>query len=279
MKYTELQNGLRIPTMGLGTWRADNGEETYGLVTEALKIGYRLFDTAAFYGNEESVGKAILDSEVDREEVFVTTKVWTTDRGFDTTLDAFDASLKRLGLEYVDLYLIHWPATAKQFDNWKEINAETWRALESLYESGKVKAIGVSNFRKHHLEALLETAIIKPMVNQMEFHPGFTQPEVIAFCKQLDIQVMAWRPLGKGQAVHNEDLMAIAKEYEVTVAQLIIQWIMAKGHIPLPKTVQVKRLKENYDSYNFSLKDEDIARIDKMYYIGCSGLDPDNVDF
>lgn len=279
MNTYKLGNGVLIPNVGFGTWQATEGEEAVNSVKTALELGYRHIDTAFFYKNEVSVGKGIKASGVDRKEIFVTTKVWNSERGFEKALEAFDVSLKNLGLDYIDMFLIHWPASENQFENWKELNAETWRALEKLYADGKVRAIGVSNFYVSHLSALLETAKVKPMVNQIEFHPGMTQNEVVDFCVKNDILIEAWSPLGRGNVLDNEVLVALAAKYKVSVPQLCIRWIVQKGHLPLPKSVTPERIKANLDIYDFEISQEDIAAIDNLPYIGGSGLHPDKVDF
>lgn len=279
MKVYKLKNGVTVPQVGFGTWQIEEGELAFNAVKTALEVGYRHIDTAAVYGNEVSVGNAINKSNLKREEVFVTSKLWNSDRGYEETLKAFEVSLKKLNLEYMDLYLLHWPANAKQFENWREINASSWKALEKLYDEGKVKAIGVSNFLKEHLEALLPFATIKPMVNQIEFHPGFMQEDTIALCEKELILIEAWSPLGSGKMLDNEVLIEIAKKYNVSVAQLCIRWILQKGHLPLPKSVTSERIKNNLDVYSFIISDEDVNRIDALPYIGGSGLNPSEVDF
>ncbi len=279
MNTYKLGNGVLIPNVGFGTWRASEGDEAVNAVKTALELGYRHIDTAFFYGNEVSVGKGIKASNVDRKDIFVTTKVWNAERGYEKTLKAFEVSLENLGLDYIDLFLIHWPASENQFENWKELNAETWRALEKLYADGKVRAIGVSNFYVSHLIALLETAKVKPMVNQIEFHPGMTQDEVVDFCEKNDILIEAWSPLGRGNVLDNEVLVGIAKKYNVSVPQLCIRWIIQKGHLPLPKSVTPERIKSNLDVYGFEISQEDIVAINNLPYIGGSGLHPDQIDF
>ncbi|MGL4585332.1 MAG: aldo/keto reductase [Flavobacterium sp.] len=274
-----LSNGVKIPKVGFGTWKAAEGEQAENAVLCAISEGYRHIDTASFYKNEISIGKAIAKSGVPRKELFVTTKLWNEDRGYEQTLKAFDLSLANLGLTYLDLYLIHWPASANQFANWKEINADTWRALEHLYKEGKVKAIGVSNFYVHHLEALLETAEIKPMVNQIEFHPGLTQAEVVTFCEKQSILIEAWSPIGRGNILDNEILLHMALKYGVTVPQLVLKWIVQKGHLPMPKSVTPERIKENIDINKIIISEEDVVVVDNLPYIGGSGLNPDQVDF
>ncbi|SFJ11409.1 aldo/keto reductase [Myroides guanonis] len=279
MKVYKLKNGVTVPQVGFGTWQIKEGELAFNAVSTALEVGYRHIDTAAVYGNEVSVGKAINQSNLKREEIFVTSKLWNSDRGYEETLKAFEVSLKKLNLEYMDMYLLHWPANAKQFDNWRDINASSWKSLEKLYEEGKVKAIGVSNFMREHLEALLPTATIKPMVNQIEFHPGFMQEDTIALCEKESILIEAWSPLGSGKMLDNEVLIAIAKKYNVSVAQLCIRWVLQKGHLPLPKSVTPERIKNNLDVYGFIISDEDVNRIDALPYIGGSGLNPSEVEF
>lgn len=184
-----------------------------------------------------------------------------------------------LQLDYLDLYLIHWTANAKQFPNWKELNADTWRAFETLYKQGKIRSIGVSNFKKHHLEALIADSTIKPMINQIEFHPGFMQKETVDFCHENRIVVEAWSPLGTGKMLNNEILKTIAEKYHVSVAQLCIHWCLQNNVIPLPKSVTPNRIQENIDVYDFEISDEDMAAINEMKYCGGSGFDPDEIDF
>ncbi|MCC9042735.1 aldo/keto reductase [Myroides sp. M-43] len=274
-----LSNGVKIPQLGFGTWKAAEGEQAENAVLCAISEGYRHIDTASFYKNEVSIGRAIAKSGVPREELFITTKLWNADRGYEQTLKAFDLSLANLGVAYLDLYLIHWPASAHQFANWKEINADTWRALEHLYKEGKVKAIGVSNFYVHHLEALFETAVIKPMVNQIEFHPGFMQEQVVRFCQERSILIEAWSPIGRGNILDNAILLAMALKYGVTVPQLVLQWIIQKGHLPMPKSVTPQRIKENIQINKIIISEEDVVVVDNLPYIGGSGLNPDQVDF
>ena len=275
--YT-LANDVQIPCIGFGTWQTPDGEIAINSVKAALKAGYRHIDTAACYGNEASVGQAIKESGVPREEIFVTSKVWNTERGYEKTLAAFETTMAKLDLDYVDLYLIHWPAAANQFENWKEINAQTWRALEELYIKGKVKAIGVSNFLPHHLEALLEGAKVVPMVNQIEYHPGFMQAESVAFCKAHNILVEAWSPLGTGNVLNNETLIMMAQKYSKTVAQICIRWVLQHGLLPLPKSITESRIIENTEVFDFELKEEDMAIIDAIPFCGGAGINPDAIN-
>lgn len=273
-----LKNGLEIPVVGFGTWKTPDGDDAYNSVSEALNAGYRHIDTAAVYGNEESVGKAIKDSGLSREDVFVTSKVWNTERGYDKTIAAYEASLEKLGMDYLDLYLIHWPAIEKQNDDWEELNKESWRALMDLYKAGKVKSIGVSNFQKKHMEALKDAEIL-PMVNQIEFHPGWLQEETRELCKELGILVEAYSPNGNGKLLKDDTLLKIAEKYGKSVAQICIRWTLQHGTLPLPKSVTPEYIKENTEVFDFEISDEDMQTIDEMEYLVGVPTDPDNRDF
>lgn len=272
----KLYNGTEIPCIGFGTWQTPDGKTAVESVKCALETGYRHIDTAAAYGNEKSVGQAIAESGIDRKEIFVTTKLWNSQRGYDKTLKAFDKSLKALGLDYLDLYLIHWPSNKTAG---AQENSDTWRAFEKLYADGSIRAIGVSNFLVHHLEALALTANIAPMVNQIEFHPGQMQSEVLGYCRANNILIEAWSPLGTGKMLSNPELQAIAAKYGKSVAQLCIRWCLQNGTLPLPKSVTPSRIEENAEVFDFSIDQGDMDRINAMPYIGGSGLDPDKVKF
>ena len=278
-KQFELENSVHIPSVGFGTWQTLDGATAVDAVRCAIETGYRHIDTAAVYGNEKSVGEGITRSGIDRRELFVTSKVWNTERGYDTTLRAFDRTLADLGLEYLDLYLIHWPATAHRFEDWQRINADTWRAMEKLYHDGRVRAIGVSNFLPHHLEALMNGAEEQPSVNQIEFHPGFMQTECVNFCKSCSIVVEAWSPLGTGRMLNNETLKTVAARYGKSVAQVCIRWALQHEVLPLPKSVTPSRIRENLNVFDFELSSVDMLTIDCMEYFGGSGLNPDKIDF
>lgn len=274
-----LANGTAIPCIGYGTFETP-ADEARVAVREALEAGYRHIDTAAVYGNQEAVGAGICDSGLPREQLFVTSKLWNTERGYDKTLKACDKTLNELGIEYLDLYLIHWPANRKQFgDRAQELNAETWRAFEELYKSGRVKAIGLSNFLPHHIEPLASTAAIMPMVDQLEVHPGWPQTEAIRYCQNHGIQVEAWGPFGHKDVLENPTLASIGAKYGKSSAQVCVRWALQHDVLPLPKSVHEDRMKSNIDVFDFVLTDDDMQVIDGLRGIGGSCADPDAVDF
>jgi methylglyoxal/glyoxal reductase len=268
---TTLHNGVKMPWFGLGVYKVQEGEEALQSVKAAIKAGYRSIDTAALYQNEESVGQAITESGVPREELFITTKVWNEDQRNDSVLEAFETSIQKLGLDYVDLYLIHWPV--------KEKYKQSWKVLEQLYKDGRVRAIGVSNFHIHHLEDLLSVAEIKPMVNQVELHPLLAQPELHEFCKKQEIQIEAWAPLGQGRLLEHPVLQEIAAAHNKTTAQVILRWDIQNGIVTIPKSVKESRIIENANIFDFSLSDNDIEKINALNENKRFGADPDNFSF
>ncbi|RRT92553.1 aldo/keto reductase [Empedobacter falsenii] len=279
MENFKLSNGIEIPAIGFGTWLLE-GEKVIEPLKIALTKGYTHIDTAAIYKNEKEIGTVLKAENVDRSKLFITSKCWNSERGYEKAMAAFQQTLADLQTDYLDLYLIHWPANETQFpDNWAELNAGTWRAFEEIYKSGKAKAIGVSNFNINHLEALFETAEIKPMVNQIEIHPGHSQPELVDFCRQNDLLVEAWSPLGSGRILENELIVSLADKYNVSVGQICINYCLAKEILPLPRSSSEKNIEANLTSNNFKLSVEDVKAIDEMPADGFSGLNPSMVEF
>lgn len=268
---TTLHNGVKMPWFGLGVYLAKDGQEVINAVKYALKHGYRSIDTAAFYNNEEGVGQAIKESQVAREDIFLTTKVWNTDHGYEKTLQAFDESLRKLDVDYIDLYLIHWPGPKK------ESFIDTWRALEKLYKDGRVRAIGVCNFEIHHLQQLLEVCEIKPMVNQVEYHPHLTQKELKIFCEKEQIQLEAWSPLKRGDLLNDPTLLKIAEKHNKTVAQVILRWDLQNNVVTIPKSVKEERIIANAQIFDFELSAEEMNEIDSLNKNSRRGPHPDEM--
>ncbi|GGE67551.1 aldo/keto reductase [Priestia taiwanensis] len=265
---TTLYNGIKMPILGLGVYKAQEGNEVKNAIKTALQLGYRSIDTASLYGNEQGVGEAIRESGIPREELFITTKIWNTDHGYTSTIDAFYESLKKLGLSYIDLYLIHWPVQEKFLD--------TYRAMEKLYEEGLVRAIGVCNFHTHHLEKLLANCTVKPVINQIEMHPRLSQVDVRHFCTEQDIQVEAWSPLMRGgEVLQNDIVQTLATKYNKTPAQIVLRWHLQHDVIIIPKSVTPARIKENSEIFDFALTDEDMLLIDSLHTNTRTGKDPD----
>ena len=277
-KTFTLSNGYDMPGVGFGTWKSKDGEDAYNSIIEAFKAGYRHVDTAAMYRNEASVGKAVRECGLKREDIFVTSKVWNKNRGYEKTMAAFEKTLATMELDYLDLYLIHWPAIPLQFEDWDQINLDTWRALTDLYKAGKIKAIGVANFYPKHLESLMKTEV-PPMVNQIEYHPGYTQDEVVKYCQENGIVVQGWSPLGNGAVLGSEFLAEIAAKYNKSVAQICIRYAVQNGIVPLPKSVTPSRIAANLDVYDFEISEEDMKAIAAMSETGFSGWNPNEVDF
>lgn len=278
LNYT-LSNNVSIPVIALGTWQAENGPVATDAVTQALNAGYRHIDTAIMYGNEESVGKAVKLSQIPRNEIFITTKLNNNVRGYNETIEAIKESLNVMQTDYIDLFLIHWPNPIKFRDSWKESNAESWRAFEDMYKEGKIKAIGVSNFEAHHMDALLETATIMPMVNQIRISPGDEPKEIIEYCRQRNILLEAYCPLARGNLFKNKVLLDLANKYEKSVAQLIIRWHLQKGYLPLPKSVSPSRIKENINVFDFEISEDDMNLISNVDSPFDEPIMPDKIDF
>ena len=266
-----LHNGVKIPYFGLGMFLNKDNKAIIRAMDNAWKQGYRLFDTASIYSNEESMGRALKVMDIDRKELFLTSKVWNSDQGYEETLEACEASLNRLGLDYLDLYLVHWPVLEKF--------PETWRAMETLYTQGKVRAIGVSNFLEHHLRQLLETANIIPMVNQIEYHPWLAQPELLRYHQKHNIKVQGWAPLMRGKIFEIDLLQEIAEKYNKSVVHVVLRWNLQNGILVIPKSVSPERIRSNSDIFDFELSDEDMALIDSLNSNKRIGPDPDNFSF
>lgn len=266
----ELINEVKIPAIGIGTYKTGSDEETAKAIKFALEAGYRHIDAAAFYGNEAGVGKGIKESGIKREEMFLVTKLWNDDHGYDKTMEAFNKSLERLQVEYLDLYLIHWPT---------KLNAEIWKAFEELYESGKVRAIGVCNFKSGHLEELKESAKIMPMVNQIEVHPFNTREKLREYCRANNIQVVAWSPISRGRVLSNELLIRLSEKYSKTITQIVLKWHIQKCVIPIPKSSNEIRIKENFEVFDFEIAKEDMELIDSLNEDKSVTAGPDNTTF
>jgi diketogulonate reductase-like aldo/keto reductase len=267
-----LNNGVEMPQLGFGVFLVPP-DEVVEPVLVALEAGYRLIDTATLYGNEEGVGRAIRDSGLPRSEVFVTTKVWNSDQGYDATLRAFDTSAKLLGLDVVDLYLIHWPTPAR------DLYVDTWRAFEQLYADGRVRAIGVSNFTTAHLTRLLGETSVVPAVNQVELHPGLPQEELRAFHAEHGIVTESWSPLGRGHGLLDApEVLAVAEAHGRTAAQVVLRWHLQLGLVVIPKSTRAARIRENLDVFDFSLTDDEVAQLSSLTEPGRVGPDPDEMN-
>ncbi|MGI6153678.1 MAG: aldo/keto reductase [Christensenellaceae bacterium] len=273
-----LPNGVEIPSIGFGTWQSE-GEKGYEAVKMAIRAGYTHIDTAAIYETEGNVGRGVRDSGVDRKTLFVTTKLWNDVRGYEETKKAFNHSLTELGFDYVDMYLIHWPRPNKYRDVWEEMNWETWRAMEEQYDEGKVRAIGVSNFYVKHMQSLMEKARIMPMVNQIEYHPGYVEEDTAAFCKKHHIAMEGYSPLGTGRLIDHPLLVEIAKKYGKSTAQVCIRWVWQHGVLPIVKSVQEERILQNKDIFDFELAQEDMLKVDSMEHIDTDGHNRDDTYF
>lgn len=271
--YT-LNNGLKIPCVAFGTYKAAEGDNVE-ILKRAIACGYRYFDTASFYGTESCLGQAVKESGIPRAEFFITSKLWKDEMGYEAAKEAFAKSLERLGMDYLDLYLIHWPQPSPDCTDWKNIDIETWRALEELYDAGAVRAVGLSNFLPHHMENIEKNCRIRPMVDQIEFHPGHTQETVLSYCKEHEILVQAWSPIGRGRVLADELITELAEKHGVSPAQICLRYALQRGVVPLPKSSSEERMRQNLDLFSFELSEEDMYRIGAMPPVGWSGEHPE----
>ena len=270
MNTLTLNNGLTIPAIGFGTYKASQSA-----ITAAIQEGYRYFDTASFYGNETDIAQAISHSGTERGNFFIASKVWKSEMGYENTLKAFSQTLENLQTDYLDVYMIHWPRPNLELEGWRELDLETWRAMESLYSQGKIKELGLSNFLPYHAENIFSRCEVMPSVAQFEFHPGHTQAFALEYYRRKGIQVQAWSPMGRGRVLDDVLIRELAGKYHVTPAQICIRFCIQEGVMPLPKSSSPQRMRENLECENFSIDDEDILRLENMPPLGWSGEHPD----
>lgn len=270
----KLNNGVENPCLGFGTFKTADGKGAE-VLRMAIDSGYRYFDTASFYETEKHLAEAIKDSGIDRKEFFITSKAWKTEMGYKQVKEAFARTLENLQTDYLDMYLIHWPLPTEECTDWKTLDIETWKGIEELYRAGKIRAIGVSNFLPHHIENLLQNCDVRPAVNQIEFHPGYTQELTVEYCREKNILVQAWSPIGRSVLLSNPMLIKMAERYKVSVAQLCIRYAVQRGIVPLPKSSAMERMKENQDVFGFHIEKEDMFRLGTLAQTGWSGLHPD----
>ena len=278
-KYYTLSNNIQIPTIGFGTWKIPNGLEAYNAIRDALDIGYRHIDTAHIYENEESIGKALKECNTPREEIFITTKLWNDCHSHQKALRAFEISLQKLNLDYVDMYLIHWPNPKELRDKFKETILDTWEALIKLYNENKVKVIGVSNFLPHHLEVIIKNSSVVPMVNQIRLFPGSQNFKTIDYCQKKNILLEAYSPFGGGEILNAPELIELSNKYNKTISQICIRWSLQMGFLPLPKSVSPMRMKENMDVFDFHLSKEDIKKLKGIKNYCGPNPNPDKIHF
>lgn len=269
-----LNNGVEIPAIAFGTYKAAEGKSA-DVIRTAIEAGYRYFDTASFYGTETYLGQAVRESGISRDEIFIASKLWKTEMGYDNVRDAFERTLENLNTDYLDLYLIHWPLPEPGYKDWKQLDKETWRAMEELYHAGKVRAIGLSNFLPHHIENILEDCAVRPAVDQIEYHPGYSQEAVVNYCRERGILVQAWSPIGRSRVLDEPLVKELAAKYDVSPAQICLKFAVQRNIIPLPKSSSEDRMRENLDLYSFELEQDDIWRLSTMPQTGWSGEHPD----
>lgn len=271
--YT-LSNGVKIPCLGYGTYKAA-ANESAEVIRLAIEAGYRYFDTASFYGTEKYLGEAIHESKIPRDEFFLASKVWKTEMGYEETKAAFAKTLENLRTDHLDLYLIHWPLPTPDYKDWKTLDIETWRAMEELYKEGKVRAIGLSNCLPHHIENILANCEIAPMADQLEYHPGYTQEAAVRYCKEHNILVQGWSPIGRGRMFGDKLILELTEKYQISPAQLCLKFAIQNGVVPLPKSSTMERMKQNQDLFGFEISEEDMYRLQTMPQAGWSGEHPD----
>ena len=274
MEHYILNNGVEIPAVAFGTYKAADGKSA-DVIRTAIEAGYRYFDTASFYGTETYLAEAVRESGISRDEIFIASKLWKTEMGYDNVKKAFRRTLENLETDYLDLYLIHWPLPEPGYKEWKQLDKETWRAMEELYQEGKIRAIGLSNFLPHHIENILEDCTVRPAVDQIEYHPGYSQEAVVQYCKERDILVQAWSPIGRQRVLTEGLVQELAEKYGVSPARICLKFAVQRGIIPLPKSSSMERMKENLDLYSFEMEQEDIWRLATMPQAGWSGEHPD----
>ena len=275
--YT-LSDGTKIPSIGYGTFQVEEGNTGYEAVKAALQAGYRHIDTAQGYGNENSVGRAVKDSGIPREEIYITTKLTNLIRGYEDTRAAIDRSLQLLQTHYIDLFLLHWPVPANFKDNWQQMNADSWRAMEEAVQAGKIRSLGISNFRRHHIDELLKTAAIKPVVNQIRLCPGDVHEDTVNYSREKGMVLQAYSPLGTGKLFAVKELQELTKKHNKTLAQVALRWSLQMGFLPLPKSVTRERILENFQVFDFALDQTDMDKINALQPgIMGQAADPDQI--
>lgn len=276
--YT-LSNGVKIPCLGYGTWKIPDGEETVTAVAKAIELGYRHVDTARAYRNEAGVGRAVRECGLPRDQIFVTSKLHNSMHGYELAVEGFETCLKTMGLDYLDMYLIHWPVPKPHQEDWRQTLPQNWRMMEEMYRAGKIRAIGVCNCLPHHLEVIMEQAEIKPMVNQIELHPGYAQQETVDFCRRNGILVEGWGPMANGKALESAVVKGMAEKYGRSISQICLRWVLQKGFLPLSKTTTPSRMEENQRIFDFELSAQDMAALDAAPDVEDSGMYPDSIWF
>ncbi|MDM8210298.1 aldo/keto reductase [Mediterraneibacter glycyrrhizinilyticus] len=274
IEHYVLNNGVEIPAVAFGTYKAADGKSA-DVIRAAIGAGYRYFDTASFYGTETYLAEAIRESGIPRREFFIASKLWKDEMGYENVKSAFERTLNNLRTDYLDLYLIHWPLPEPGYKEWRQLDKETWRAMEELYEAGKIRAIGLSNFLPHHIENILKDCRVRPAVDQIEYHPGYSQEAVVNYCRERGILVQAWSPIGRSRVLDEPLVKELAAKYDVSPAQICLKFAVQRNIIPLPKSSSEDRMRENLDLYSFELEQDDIWRLSTMPQTGWSGEHPD----